>query len=397
MRELIFLGVFISFISCKLEAVKKETDKFNVTYNENIETYFLAELLSIDHRTTNKQWEKYKLKTCKEYQPIVSKALLEFKDLVNHEIAIETAKLNDTLISLGYGTDLMMEVLLHQSDFKLLKGISSFESRFYQLEGDIKIRLENIISNYLKLLYSFYQTENIGLFFMKNANFYNGAVNEVKSHIPKGFTDAIETYYGDSREKYIVLVSPMMIWPIEENEGRGIGPTLEKNNKKIVFEIMSPYVQVPVKLKEKNYRNFGFDYRPRARMLTIHEFGHSFVNSELVPYKKQIDRYSYLFTDNLKKRMESKGIPNWNTFVIESFVRLGEIRVAQIQNDRKRANHLRNYHTNLEFFIFLPQLEEKIIEFENNRDKYPMWKDFIPELLKVFEKNTIDFVNEKLE
>jgi len=32
-------------------------------------------------------------------------------------------------------------------------------------------------------------------------------------------------------------------------------------------------------------------------------------------------------------------------------------------------------------------LEEKAIEFENNREKYPMWKDFIPELLKVLEKN----------
>ena len=95
--------------------------------------------------------------------------------------------------------------------------------------------------------------------------------------------------------------------------------------------------------------------------------------------------------------METKGIQNWNVYVIESFVRLGEIRIAEIQNDKERVNYLRNYHTNQEFFIFLPQLEKKVIEFENNRRKYPMWKDFIPELLKVFGQNTTDFVNEKLK
>lgn len=204
----------------------------------------------------------------------------------------------------------------------------------------------------------------------------------------------METYYGDSREKYIALVSPMMIWPIEENEGRGIGATVEKNNKKTVYEIMSPYVQVPVKSIEEDYNQFGFDYKPRARTLTIHEFGHSFVNSELEPYQEQIQSFSYLFTDGLKKEMESKGIQNW--YVIESLVRLGEIRIAEIQNDKERANYLRNYHTTQEHFIFLPQLEEKIIEFETNREKYPMWKDFIGKLLKVFEKNTTEFVNEQL-
>lgn len=395
MRKLLTLGILTLFLSC--QTVRKQSDKFSVKYNENIETYFLAEILSVEHRKTNKQWEEYKLKTCKEYQPIVSNALLDFKDLVNHEIAIETAKLNDTLVKLGYGTELMMEVLLHQPAFKSLKEINTFESQFYKLEGDRKIQLEDMISNYLKLLHNFYQTENIDFFLKKNANFYNGAIDEVKSHIPKGFTDAIETYYGDSREKYIVLVSPMMIWPIEENEGRGIGPTIEKNNKKFVYEIMSPYVQVPVKLKEKDYKQFGFDYQPRARALTIHEFGHSFVNSELKPYQEQIESSSYLFTERLKKLMETKGIQNWNIYVIESFVRLGEIRIAEIQNDKERVDYLRNYHTNLEHFIFLPQLEKKVIEFENNRKKYPMWKDFIPELLNVFDKSTPEFVNEKLK
>lgn len=395
MQKLLTLGIFTLFLSCQTE--KKQPDKFSADFNKNIETYFLAEILSIDHRKTNKQWEGFKLKTCKEYQPIVAKALTDFRNLTQSKIAIETAKLNDTLGSFGYGNDVMMRILLEQPEFDLLQKPLGFKFSQTHLKNDKKTALEKLISNYLQVLYNFYQTENINDFYIKNANFYSGAINEVQTHIPKGFTEAMEEYYGDSREKYVALVSPMMIWPIEDNEGRGIGTTVEKDNKKIVYEIMSPYVQVSVDSTKKNYDHFGFDYQPRARTLTIHEFGHSFVNSELEPFQKQIENSSNLFTDRLKKIMETKGIQNWNVYVVESFVRLGEIRIAEIQNDEERADYLRNYHINLEHFIFLPQLEKKVIEFENNREKYPMWKDFIPELIGVFEKSTSEFVNEKLK
>ena len=395
MQKLLILGILILFLSC--QTVKKQPDKFSTSFNKNIETYFLAEILSIDHRKTNKQWEEYKLKNCKEYQPIVAKALNDFGNLTQSKIAIETAKLNDTLVAFGYGNDVMMGILLEQPEFDLLQKPSDFKFSQTHLTNEQKNILEQLISNYLKLLYNFYQSEKIDDFYTKNLNFYSGAINEVQTHIPKRFTDAMEEYYGDSREKYVALVSPMMIWPIEDNEGRGIAATVEKNNKKTVYEIMSPYVQVPIDSTTQDYSQFGFDYQPRARTLTIHEFGHSFVNSELVPYQKQIESSSNLFTDELRKVMVTKGVQNWDVYVIESFVRLGEIRIAEIQNDKERVDYLRNYHTNLEHFIFLPQLEEKVIEFENNREKYPMWKDFIPELLSVFEKSSPEFVNEKLK
>ncbi|MDY7396370.1 DUF4932 domain-containing protein [Aureibaculum sp. 2210JD6-5] len=395
MRKLLILGIIATFLTCKTK--EQSIDKFDVDFNENVETYFLAEILSINHRKKNKQWEEYKLKTCKEYQPIVAKALQDYGNLSNHSIAIETAQLNDTLGSFGYGNDLMMGILLEQPEFKLTEKPNKFTFSSTNLENLQKVQLEKIISDYLTILYEFYQSESIGDFYLKNNKFYQGAINEVRTHIPKGFTDAMEFYYGDNREKYIALVSPMMIWPIEDNEGRGIGATVEKENGKIVYEIMSPYVQVPVKSENNEYEQFGFDYEPRARTLTVHEFGHSFVNSELEPYKKQIESYSHLFTDSLKEKMESKGIQTWNVYVIESFVRLGEIRIAEIQNDPKRADFLRNYHIQQEHFIFIPQLEKKIIEFENDREKYPKWKDFIPELLEVFDESNADFVDEKMK
>lgn len=159
------LGILISFLSWQTE--KEQPYKFNAAFNKNIETYFLAEILSIEHRKTNKQWEEYKLKTCKEYQPIVAKALTDFGHLIKSKIAIETAKLNDTLASFGYGNDVLMRILLEQPEFNLLQKPSDFKFSQTHLKDQQKNRLERIISNYLKSLYNFYQTENIDDFYKK--------------------------------------------------------------------------------------------------------------------------------------------------------------------------------------------------------------------------------------
>ena len=79
MKKVLISGIFTLVLSC--QTVKKQPDKFSSDFSKNIETYFLAEILSIDHRKTNKQWEEYKLKTCKEYQPIVAKALADFGNM----------------------------------------------------------------------------------------------------------------------------------------------------------------------------------------------------------------------------------------------------------------------------------------------------------------------------
>ena len=94
--------------------------------------------------------------------------------------------------------------------------------------------------------------------------------------------------------------------------------------------------------------------------------------------------------------MDSKGVQSWQVYIIESIVRLGAIRVAELQNDKKRANDLRKYHIDVEHFIYLPLLEEKIKLYESDRKKYAKLANFLPELLTVFENTDIEFINKQL-
>ena len=392
-KKLITVLLLVIF-SCNTS--KQHLSNFDATYNQNTETYFLAELLAVKYRKTNAQWENYKLTTCQKYQPLVKLALEKFETDENAEFAKQTAKFCDTLVSFGYGNDIMMPILLQIPEFNQHQKPTIFKLPDLSISPQKKMELKQIISNYLDVLYQFYINKQVEHFFQQHIQFYEGAINELNTIIPSQFTKAMESYYGEKRHKYVALVSPLEIWPIEENVGRGISATVEIDGKQIVNEIMSPYVQVPIN-ESNTYNFYGFNYEPTATFLTVHEFSHSFVNPALEEYRAQIELSSNLFTDTLKEKMATKGVGNWYTYVIESFVRLGEIRIAAIQKDVEREKRLRKYHTETEYFIFLPQLEQSILDFESNRQKYPKWKDYIPKLLEVFAKNDSTFVNNKLK
>jgi Domain of unknown function (DUF4932) len=386
------------FLFFSLSALARTNQVFSIGYNKNVETYFLAELLAVDYRRTNKSFEEYKRNECRKYQPTIEETLQKYSYLKNNKIAKLTATLNDTLLFYGLGNDVMMEPLLCQTEFPTNNYSSSYSFRSSHLPEKPEAIVNSLIKHYIKALGEFYESENLEDLFKNYQPFYNGAINEIRNLIPADFINAMEKFYGEKKLSYKALVSPMMMWPIEDNEGRGIGAAVTTSKGVNVFEIMSPYVKVESNKNIDKYSTFGYDYKPRALLLTIHEFGHSFVNTNVEKYTNRIGKTDTLFSNSkLKEEMQSKGVGSWEVYIIESFVRLGEIRIATMERDYKRVDELRKYHTNTEHFIFLPLLEKKIISYEKNRQKYPKFKDFIPELLTIFEKSSIEFINDKLK
>ncbi|WP_345988635.1 DUF4932 domain-containing protein [Chryseobacterium sp. Chry.R1] len=373
---------------------QKKAPKFQVSYSKNIDTYFLAEILSAEHRKINKDFELFKIKECSTYQPIVKRALEKYGHLKNSKIAHLTAQINDTLLSkYGIGNDAIMKPLLSHKEFPL-KGWNDD----YLFEKNTLTKVQNdevtfLIKNYISELQQFYIQEKIGDFFSENKTFYDGGIKEYYQQIPANFVSAMEHYYGERFGSYTVFISPMMMWPIEDNEGRGIGTDIQHSGgKKSIYEVASPFMRVA---KEGE---FGYNNQFQARFLTIHEFGHAFVNKEVYQNKDNLNMFKDLFEkSNLKEIMtKTGGVADYQTCVVEHLVRLGEIETAIIQNDLERAKKLEAYHLK-NHFIFLPQLERKIKEYNANRKKYKKFGDFVPELLKVFENSDIKWINKELD
>lgn len=91
----------------------------------------------------------------------------------------------------------------------------------------------------------------------------------------------MEQFYGEKFNQYVILISPMMMWPISDGEGRGIGTDVVlKSGAKNIYEIASPFVKV------EKAGQFGYDNQFQARFLSVHEFGHSFVNKEVYKHSE---------------------------------------------------------------------------------------------------------------
>lgn len=364
-----------------------------MTYNKNIETYFLAEILSAEHRKNNKDFELYKIKECSVYQPIVKKALEKYERLKNSDIAVSTAKLNDILIEkYGSWNDILMTPLMYHKEFPATDWINDYKFENNNLTKEQNREATDLIKNYLSELSKFYVKENIAQFFNENKNFYNGGIQEYNKQIPARFTNAMEQFYGEGFNAYTILISPMMMWPIENNEGRGIAAeVILKSGKKNIYEVASPFVKV------EKPGEFGYNNQFQARFLSVHEFGHSFVNKEVYKHKDRLVKFKDLFEKSkLQEAMiKTGGYGDYQTCVAEHLVRLGEIQTARIQKDPERAQRLEDYHLKNNF-IFLPQLEEKIKEYNANRKKYKTFGDFVPQLLDIFENTDIEFINNAL-
>ncbi|SIT22951.1 protein of unknown function [Chryseobacterium ureilyticum] len=387
--------IFVVFVSLAstFAISQKNTSKFSVTYNKNVETYFLAEILSAEHRKTNKDFELYKIKECSVYQPIVKSTLAKYNHLKNSEIAILTAKLNDALIEkFGSGNDFLMKPLMYHKEFPATGWINEYQFDNNNLTKEQNKEATDLIRNYLSELSKFYKQENLEQFFKENKDFYAGGINEYSKQIPAGFTNAMEQFYGESFNRYTILISPIMMWPIDNNEGRGIGAdVLLKTGKKNIYEIASPFVKV------EKQGQFGYDNQFQARFLSVHEFGHSFVNKEVYKHKDKLKKFKDLFENSkLKEAMiKTGGYGDYQTCVAEHLVRLGEIQTARLQKDFERAKRLEAYHLK-ENFIFLPKLEEKLKEYNADRKKYKTFGDFVPQLLEVFENTDIESINNML-
>ncbi|MEJ5103846.1 MULTISPECIES: DUF4932 domain-containing protein [Chryseobacterium] len=390
MKKIFF--VFVSLTST-LSFSQKKSPKFSVAYNKNIETYFLAEILSADHRKHNKDFELYKIKECYDYQPVVKNALKKYEQLKNSDIAVATARINDLLLEkYGSGNDILMKPLLYHKEFPSTEWINEYRYDSNNLTKEQNEEVTRLIKNYFSELSKFYNKENIEQFFAENKSFYDGGIKEYSQQIPSGFTNAMEGLYGEAFNSYTVLISPMMMWPIEDNEGRGIGTdVILKSGAQNIYEIASPFVKV------QKEGQFGYDNQFQARFLSVHEFGHSFVNKEVYQYKDKLEKFKDLFEkSNLKETMiKTGGYGDYQTCVAEHLVRLGEIETAKIQKDFERAEKLKEYHLKNNF-IFIPLLEEKLKDYNSNRKKYKKFGDFVPQLLEIFENTNIEFINNAL-
>lgn len=356
----IFLSLIVILTGC-IKQTYIENDAVKVYINRNVETLFIIYSIADLGITT---FDESFIKT----------ATKEFYNYKNHK----SVRIIEQFVKEN-GVDALPKLFLFFTelpDFQLKLSLDSVRksnkltSKYENLDG-----VTQVLAQALK---DFYTDANVENFILRHNEIYSNSLSDVYKNLPSNkLIKSMEQFYGFEHEAYVLIPSPMLFptW--------GFGGSTEVNGKKIVYNIFGP-----LRVAQKgNKKIIDFDSRDKIRNISVHEFGHSFVNpiAEKTENRELINSYSYLF-EPIRDDLTKQGYNNWWTCVVEHLVRLGEIRISEAMDNKTNAKLLRENYTKNKSFIYLPLLERKIVEYENNRDKYSTFEEFLPELIKAFSE-----------
>ncbi len=340
------------------QTLKKQIE---VTLNPNIHTSHIIELFV---------WPG-------EYptRPMIGEAQAYFRAYADHP----AIKLSDSLLlNEIYYFDELTEILLYMEDFPSTNFRHSLKGTPYESRAQE-------IYDWTSLIARFYEDADVKGFLEKNRAYYKGAIKEVEKNLPPdNFVGLIEDYYRTSMHSYSIIPAPEM--PTGGAYGtRGIGPYVRTAHGMAISQVISASLPLEPKADINEYKEFGFDNKENTIRMSYHEFGHAFVNplfENNVKLVEMAEKSSFLFTEEYQKIMKQQNYGDWLTVVQEHLVRLGEIRLAERCGDTKWAEELREYHIDELKFIYLPALEQEVLEYEKNAE-IDSFEDFLPELLAV--------------
>lgn len=347
--------ILISCFGCK----QPDNKTIQVIIDKNIETLFiLYPLVDIGMPPINYSLCEF--------------ARQEFEEFKQHD----AVRLLDTLIT-RTGIDRPVMLIHHFSQLPDIKQIYPIDSNLLKSfsSNNNAIDGQSIVHEFIEAFSDFYNYAKVQSFLNKYQDYYQKSLADVYKNLPPDdFINIMEKYYGKENKAYYLNPSPVLYpdW--------GFGSRIETEDGLIIFNTFGAVDYLEGDNLEIKY---SFNNSEEIRDLSVHEFGHSFINpvTELDEVRKLIENYSYLFKP-IEDYMSNIAYREWWTCVTEHLVRLGEIRIAYAMNDSLTADKIRKQNIEENKFIYLPYLENTIVEYEKNRDIFNTIDVFIPKLIR---------------
>lgn len=224
-------------------------------------------------------------------------------------------------------------------------------------------------NNFLALFNGLYRDVQFDRFLAEYKDHYTEAHAEVARNLPAdNFIPILENFYRQQFNTYCLVPSLTIV------SGMGFGKTIWRT--RTIYNVFAPM----------NFQNFdsrtldmGFNFPDKIRGLTVHEFGHSFVNSAIDALPQDlVTSTEHLFTP-LKERMKKNGYTAWMQCLYESFVRAGEVLVAEKLGDTTAARTILTDNMNTGF-IYVPFIVEELRKYD--KDKSITYRDAVLSTMK---------------
>ena len=134
-------------------------------------------------------------------------------------------------------------------------------------------------------------------------------------------------------------------------------------------------------MEDLNNLSLGYANSKQLRNLSVHEFGHSFVNPVIDQVGDSvINKKDFLF-EPIQQEMSDQGYTTWKIALYEHFVRAGEIFIARQLGDQNTADKLSKDYIQNRHFIYLNQIIASLENWYNNEYFTKTYEDFVIETI----------------
>lgn len=282
-----------------------------------------------------------------------------FSKFSNHS-AVQASQ---SLTNSGFTYDAPVTFVLYHSNPPEFVQITPYSDYLINRAGG-----ELNLKNFADKLRAFAKETDFMKFFSGKQKFYN--------HIQNGFIRTIgdtnyikylEDYYGEKKHSYNIIPAPLF-------HSGGYGTQIQNSDLIDIYNIPGP----------NSYSNgeLSFGNKDNILYILLHEFSHSFVNPITEKNSTLINNSKALF-EPIKVQMQQQAYTQWSTCVNEHLVRTIVARISLKLRGEAYKNSVVNYEVS-NGFIYLPKLDNLMIEYENNRDVYPSFESFYSRIIGLF-------------
>ncbi|PLK44917.1 DUF4932 domain-containing protein [Emticicia sp. TH156] len=295
-------------------------NKLKIQINKNVEllglAYFIGfEGVEIETKTIDVKGKKIPKKDWHNYGYFINEKYKKF--------AASESLMNSFTVADHLWLDYLIAFLVQVDDFPNAKLKETVPEPYYinfSKTKNLKEAKENA-AIFLSGLNTFYTQIDFNQYLVDSKAFYDKAIEEVKNGLPeKDFIGMMESFYKQSFDTYNLI--PSLTIP----KGMGFGVRFTSTGKTHVFNVFGARdFQTFINTQELK---MGFADKQELLELSVHEFGHSFVNPSVdkLPEKLIIDTEPLL--EPMRAAMSKQGYNTWRASLYEHFVRAGEIVIA---------------------------------------------------------------------
>ncbi|MBC7851677.1 MAG: DUF4932 domain-containing protein [Chitinophagaceae bacterium] len=230
-------------------------------------------------------------------------------------------------------------------------------------------------AKFLEEFNAFYKELKFADYLMQNEDNYKRMVADVIKNLPsETFLPAMETFYQKAFQNYFLV--PGFNIPTSMGFGK------MNRNTQSIYNVFGPFT---FQRFETRPLQLGFDDPSRIQNLSVHEFGHSFVNPAVDQLPEElVASTDYLFTP-IKEAMSKLAYPSWKICLYEHFVKAGEVILAEKLGKKENAENLLKESVAARF-IYLPFIVEELRRYDANKITYPSYEVFIRGVLEKLKK-----------